>query len=86
MGQNFFKGDLVWSEYYCRLGVVESICDSRDYSQENVGYNLCDPTNNKNMIAFGVREVLTNADGEFKLIKLANGYKSTMQESKMSKL
>ena len=70
------KGDLLWSQYYSRLGVVSRITTDGDYSVDDPGYVLADVCNPNKEILFGVREMTRTPDGIFALIKLQDGYSS----------
>lgn len=86
MSSKINVGDLVWSEYYSRLGVVSRIITDPafGYSEESPGYDLVDPVHGKDAIVGGEREhgVFergTSNETHCHLVKLANGYMSARE-------
>lgn len=73
-------GDLVWSEYYSKLGVVRRIISDlpeQGYTVEDPGYDLCSVSDTTSVIVHGIRsETRTNYRNRiviYRLIKLADG-------------
>ncbi|MFA5697670.1 MAG: hypothetical protein WC888_04540 [Candidatus Izemoplasmatales bacterium] len=86
----FNIGDLVWSEYYTRLGVVCRIITDLPkggYTEENPGYDLGSVGDPKVRVVCGAHEEMkcatTNGYTIFKLIKIAKGYESVRQSSEV---
>ena len=82
MIKKFNIGDLVWSEYYNRLGVISKITTNGDYSEDDPGYTLRSPDGLQQDIVCGVRMVSTSSNYPnvtFMLIKLADGFNSITQ-------
>ena len=78
MSQKIRIGDLVWSEYYSRLGVVSRIItDVSGYTEAFPGYDLVDPATRTQLVVGGVREhMVIDAEVHCTLVKLADGYES----------
>lgn len=86
MIKNFNIGDLVWAEYYNRLGVISKIITDGDYSDDNPGYTLGSPDGLHQDVVCGVREITTSSNYpnvEFKLIKVADGFRSIVQKTQI---
>lgn len=78
MSQKIRIGDLVWSEYYSRLGVVSRIItDVSGYTEAFPGYDLVDPATRTQLVVGGVREhMVIRSKVHCNLVKLADGYQS----------
>jgi hypothetical protein len=80
---NLRKGDLVWSQYYTRLGVITKVITTGDYSPEKPCYALGDVSDPSKTIVSGVREECTSASAPnvvFRLIKIADGGESLINK------